>query len=111
MGINITRGKPIKYYSSERMATLLGNGILTFEHKGYQYQDFFNHNEMIFFDNARDLNSKILFYKKNNKLRKKIARNGYKKAHKIFNNKIIAEFMVKKTLGEKIINKQVWHDG
>ena len=111
MGINITRGKPIKYYSSERMATLLGNGILTFEHKDYQYQDFFNQNEMIFFDNANDLNSKILFYKKNNKLRKKIARNGYKKAHKIFNNKIIAEFMVKKTLGEKITNKQVWHDG
>ena len=48
---------------------------------------------------------------KNNKMRKKIARNGYKKAHKIFNNKIIAEFMVKKTLGEKITNKQVWHDG
>ena len=65
---------------------------------------------MIFFENARDLNSKILFYKKNNKLRKKIARNCYIKANKIFNNRIIAEFMVKKTLGEKITKKQVWHD-
>ena len=110
MGINITRGKPIKYYSSERMATLLGNGILTFEHNDYHYQDFFNKDEMIFFDCVNDLNSKILFYKRNNKLRKKIAQNGYKKAHKIFNNKLIAEFMVKKTLGEKIKNKQVWHD-
>ncbi len=111
MGINVTRGKPIKYYSSERMATLLGNGILTFEHKDYNYQDFFDKNEMIFFGNSDELNSKILFYKKNNNLRKKIAYNGYKKAHKIFNNKIIAEYMVKKTLGEKIKNKQVWHNG
>ena len=54
---------------------------------------------------------KFYFIKKKNNLRKKVARNGYIKAHKIFNNKIIAEFMVKKTLGEKIINKQVWHDG
>ena len=111
MGINITRGEPIKYYSSERMATLLGNGILTFEHEDYQYQDFFNKDEMIFYSSATDLNSKILFYKKNNKLRKKIARNGYKKAHRIFNNKLITEYMVKKTLGEKIINKQIWHNG
>ena len=66
---------------------------------------------MIFFKNASDLNSKILFYKKNDKLRKKIAENGYKKAHKIFNNKIIAEYMIKKTLGEKIKNKQIWHNG
>ena len=66
---------------------------------------------MIFYSNASDLNSKILFYKKNNKLRKKIAKNGYFKAHRIFNNKLIAEYMVKKTLGEKIKNKQIWHDG
>ena len=66
---------------------------------------------MIFYSSATDLNSKILFYKKNNKLRMKIARNGYMKAHRIFNNKLIAEYMVKKTLGEKIKNKQIWHDG
>ena len=111
MGINITRGKPIKYYSSERMATLLGNGILTFEHEDYHYQDFFKNDEMIFFKNSKDLNSKILFYKKNDHLRKKIAKNGYIKAHKIFNNKIIAKYMVDRTLGEKITNPQVWHNG
>ena len=109
MGINITRGKPIKYYSSERMATLLGNGILTFEHKGYQYQDFFNHNEMIFFDNARDLNSKILFYKKNNKLRKKIARKGKSKYMKYFNSSLVADFIIKKTLGINDKKKYFWH--
>ena len=66
---------------------------------------------MIFFKNSKDLNSKILFYKKNDHLRKKIAKNGYIKAHKIFNNKIIAKYMVDRTLGEKITKPQIWHNG
>ena len=63
MGVNITRGKPIKYYSSDRIATLLGNGILTFQHEDYQYRDFFTDNEMVFYKSTDELNSKILFYK------------------------------------------------
>ena len=29
MGLNLSRGKPIKYYSSDRIAQLIGNGLLT----------------------------------------------------------------------------------
>ena len=30
MGLNLSRGKPTKYYSSNRIASLIGNGLLTF---------------------------------------------------------------------------------
>ena len=30
MGLNLSRGKPIKYYSSDRIVQLVGNGLLTF---------------------------------------------------------------------------------
>ena len=30
MGLNLSRGKPVKYYSSDRLAQLMGNGLLTF---------------------------------------------------------------------------------
>ena len=30
MAINLSRGKAIKYYSSDRIAQLMGNGLLTF---------------------------------------------------------------------------------
>ena len=33
MGLNLSRGKPIKYYSSDRIAQLMGNGLLTFINK------------------------------------------------------------------------------
>ena len=59
----------------------------------------------------KKISEKILFFKKNNHLRKKIAYNGYKKAHKIFNNKKITDYMVKITLGEKIKQKEIWHNG
>ena len=30
MGLNLSRGKPVKYYSSDRIVQLIGNGLLTF---------------------------------------------------------------------------------
>ena len=108
MAINLSRGEPVKYYSSDRLASLLGNGLLTFVHENYKYQDFFNKNEIVTFKNIHDLNKKILYYKNNKRLMKKIASNGYKKAHKIFNNKIISEFIVRKTLGYNILKKYKW---
>ena len=30
MGLNLSRGKPTKYYSSNRLLLIMGNGLLTF---------------------------------------------------------------------------------
>ena len=49
MALNLSRGRPIKYYSSDRIAQLMGNGLLTFIHKDTMYQDFFTKDEMIFY--------------------------------------------------------------
>ena len=99
MGINLSRGKPIKWYSSDRIASLMGNGLLTFVKKNYFFSDFFNKNEIIFFDGANDLLDKIIYYKKNYKERSTIAKNGRNKYFKKFNNKVISKYIVDKTLG------------
>ncbi len=72
MGLNLSRGLPTKYYSSNRIASLMGNGLLTFIDKKTQMNDFFNNNEIIFYNGINDLSEKIKFYKKNDKLRKKL---------------------------------------
>lgn len=108
MSVNISRGEPIKHYSSDRIASLMGNGLLTFIHNDYQYQDFFNKNEIVFYKNTKELNDKILFFKKRPKLLKKIAKNGHKKAHKIFNNKVISDFIVKKSMSHKVNSNLSW---
>lgn len=108
MALNLSRGKPIKYYSSDRIAQLIGNGLLTFIHKDVKYSDFFNKNEMIFYKNFKDLCVKLIFYKKNPKERKKIAFNGWKKYHKFFNSSIVARFIVDKTFSRKNKYKYIW---
>ena len=42
MGLNLSRGAPTKYYSSNRIASILGNGLLTFIDKKTQLNDFFS---------------------------------------------------------------------
>ena len=64
MGLNLSRGKPTKYYSSNRIASIMGNGLLTFIDEKVQMCDFFNKNEIIFYKNITDLADKVIFYSK-----------------------------------------------
>ena len=99
MGLNLSRGKPTKYYSSNRIASIMGNGLLTFIDEKVQMSDFFNKNEIIFYKNINDLADKIKFYSKNDKNRIKIARNGKKKYFKLFNETKITKYFIDISLG------------
>ena len=100
MGLNLSRGKPTKYYSSNRIASIMGNGLLTFIDEKVMLDDFFNKNELIFYKNINDLSEKIRFYSKNDRLRKKIAHNGKRKYFKLFNEKRITKHMIDISLGK-----------
>jgi spore maturation protein CgeB len=65
MGLNLSRGKPTKYYSSNRIASIMGNGLLTFVDKKVHMNDFFNNQEIISYTNINDLSDKIKFYSVN----------------------------------------------
>ena len=103
MGLNLSRGRPTKYYSSNRIASIVGNGLLTFIDKKVHMSDFFNNNEIIFYDNINDLSDKIKFYSSNDKLRRKIAEKGKKKYFKLFNEQKITEYLVNKSLGSDVV--------
>ncbi|MDA7490765.1 glycosyltransferase [Candidatus Pelagibacter ubique] len=103
MGLNLSRGRPTKYYSSNRIASFVGNGLLTFIDKRIHMSDFFNNNEIIFYDNINDLSDKIKFYSLNDKLRKKIAKKGKKKYFQLFNEKKITKYLVDKSLGSDVV--------
>ena len=55
MGLNLSRGLPTKYYTSNRIASLMGNGLLTFVDKKTELSHFFNKNEIICYENINDL--------------------------------------------------------
>jgi glycosyltransferase involved in cell wall biosynthesis len=107
-GLNLSRGEPIKYYSSNRIATLVANGMPTLIDEKLKYSDFFSNNEMIFYKNLDDLIDKVKLYKKNEKKRLQIGINGRNKYFKIFNNKIVGDYILSKTLGIKPSYNYVW---
>ena len=100
MALNLSRGNPTKHYSSNRIASLMGNGLLVFIDKKVAMNNFFNNNEIISYSNIDDLANKIKFYKKHDKLRKKIAKKGKEKYFKLFNETKITKFIIDKSLGK-----------
>jgi glycosyltransferase involved in cell wall biosynthesis len=96
IGLNLSQGKTAKYYSSDRFAQLVGNGLMVMIDEKTQFNDFFDNDEIITYNNINDLSEKIIKYSHDDKLRKKIAKNGRDKYFKYFNSTIIADFIIKK---------------
>ncbi len=108
MGLNLSRGKAIKYYSSDRITQIIGNGLVCLIDEKTKYQNFFNNNEMVFYKNQNDLSEKILKISADEKLRKRIGRNGKLKYMKFFNSDLVSEFIISKTLDLKNKKKYLW---
>ena len=111
MGVNLSRGDPIKYYSSDRITQLIGNGLLTFIHKNTLFSNFFSSDEIIFYSDISNLSEKIQKYAKDDGQRKKIAKRGKMKYMKYFNSTIVAEYIINKTFGNTYKkNKYLWEN-
>ena len=109
MGVNLSRGSPIKYYSSDRITQLIGNGLLTFIDYQTHYNNFFDSNEVIFYKNLSNLSELIQKYAKDDFLRKKIAKKGKKKYMKYFNSTVVADYIINNTFSLPYKkNKYLW---
>jgi len=108
MGINLSRGMPAKYYSSDRIAQLLGNGLLTFIDIKTRFNDFLSNKEIVFYKDIYDLSDKINKYKRDEKDAKKIAKNGRNTYLKNFNSTIIADYILSKTFDYKSKYRFIW---
>ena len=101
MALNLSRGNPTKHYSSNRIASLMGNGLMVFIDKKVEMNNFFNSNEIVSYNDIDDLANKIKFYKRNDKKRAKIAKKGKEKYFRLFNETKISKFIIDKSLGKK----------
>jgi len=102
MGLNLSRGLPTKLYSSNRIASIMGNGLLTFIDRKTEINKIFNKTEVILYNTVNDLSDKINFYKINDKSRIKIAKKGQSKYFKLFNEKKIAHYIINKSIGKNV---------
>ena len=108
MGLNLSRGKTIKYYSSDRITQIVGNGLVCLIDEKTKYQNFFNNDEMVFYSNQNDLSEKILKISSDERLRKKVGKKGRDKYMKYFNSDLVSKYIIDKTLGVKTNKKNLW---
>ena len=101
IALNLSQGKPLKYYSSDRIAQLMGNGIATLIDRKTKLDELFLDKTAIFYSSFKDLNYKLNKIVKDNKLRNDIARNGKLFYHKNYNSTQVADYIVSKTFNIK----------
>ena len=97
IALNLSRGKPIKLTSSNRIASLIGNGIYTFIDQKTQYDKIFDENEVGTYKSIDDLGNKVEFLLSNENKIKKYAKNGRDKYFKLFNSKVVSDKIINKT--------------
>ena len=88
---------------------LIGNGLLVFINRDTNFQKILSNNDVVYYKNKKDLITKLKYFDKNEKHRKKIAKSGHEKYHKHMNNKVVTDYILSSV---KLINakKPFWHN-
>ena len=103
ISLNLSRKPNLKYYSSDRISQYLGNGSCIFVDIKSKLEDLFTKDEVIFF-NSEDLNEfgkKIKYYLDNKDEVKRIAKRGWERGHKNYNEKIVTNYFLDIAFNEK----------
>ena len=106
--LNLSRGGPSKHCSSNRIASLMGNGILPLIDERIKYQDFFNNDEIITYKNENELISKLITLKDNKKELIKRSKKAKKSYFAYFENTIVADSFIYKLFYSKKKFKYIW---
>ncbi len=108
MGLNLSKESNDYLYSSDRLVQLTGNGLLTFIDRSTGFNDIYGDDELVFYDSFDDLVKKIRYYKANDHERQRVAENGWRKSHAMFNERLVAKYIVETTFREPLSEDYAW---
>jgi len=94
MALNISRRNDVHLYSSDRLAQLVGNGLLTFCPRVPGMQTIFSEDELVYFDDQNDLFQKISWFHNHPEESRITAEKGWQRAHDCYNAKRISNYML-----------------
>ncbi len=94
MSLNINRYFGMKWYSSDRIAHLMGSGILTALYDGDQMQAFFSEKEALYYHDVPELVEKLLYFQGDDAARQKVAAAGRARYHALFSGERTLKFML-----------------
>ena len=108
MGLNYSRRNDMELYSSDRIAQLTGNGLLTFCPQIPNFNLLYNEDEVVYFNSPQDLVEKFKVYSHDAELLKSVAKKGWDKTHQSYNCKRVTKFMLETIYGEPYSEEYEW---
>lgn len=110
MALNINRKEGWPLASSDRIAHLMGNGLLTFLSDKGQMQKFFSDKDVVFFKDAGDLTEKVLYFHAHDEKRRAVAASGRARYHQLFDSSRVLKFMLETLFHEPYSEAYEWAD-
>lgn len=108
MGLSANRFEGWKWYASDRITHLMGNGVLTFQYAGNSMQDFFSPSETVYYSTAGELAERIAYYQAHDDERRTVAAAGRAAYHRLFDARRVIRYLVETTAGEPYSERYEW---
>jgi Glycosyl transferases group 1 len=108
IGLNISRRNDIFLYSSDRLAHMIGNGQAVAIERATGYDTLFTEEEMVFYSSVDELFAKLNRLLEEPEYRKRIARKGRARYHELFNERIVASYLVDVAFERLDPNRYPW---
>lgn len=97
MGLNLNRQEKGFLYSSDRIAQLMGNGILAFVNRATQLDQMLGEERAAFYSDNDELLEKIRFYQADDDARQAVAAEGRRFYHENFSTEEVCQYFIDKT--------------
>jgi hypothetical protein len=108
IGLNLSRFSSDYLYSSDRISHIMGNGCLCMLQESTGFKDIFNDDEVAFYKTEEEFYDKLEYFAKNSKKRMKVAKKGYNKYVKYFNEKVVTKYMADILFSELNKEDYIW---
>ena len=108
MGLNLNSFEGWPLYSSDRIAQLIGNGILSFLWDRGGMRRLFNDSQVVFFNSVEDCAEKARYYYEHDDERQKIAAAGRAFYHEQFSGERITQYMLDVLFNQPETKPYMW---
>lgn len=101
-------GGELYLYSSDRIALYQGNGLLVFSTRAFSLGELYGPDALVEVEGSDDFIGKLRYYLEHDAERRKVAATGYALAHREFNERLVARYLVEATLGQPFSHAYRW---
>lgn len=108
MGLNLNRQEGLHWYSSARMAQLVGNGLLTFTHADADFQSLMPEETLVYFSDQKHLLDLVVEFSNDDAKRRYWASKARDFFRREINSTLYAQYIVETASQQKYTHDYVW---